>query len=75
MTVKYVVSIQGELLYFDANRQPAQPFPKQAEDESSKPEIKLIPPAEHPAAEADWDEALSSYSAEQRESAEISVVI
>ena len=75
MTVKYVVSIAGELLYFDAERQPTQPFPATAESSESKPELKLIPPAQHPAAADEWDEALNTYSTDQRTSAEISEVI
>ena len=75
MTVKYVVSIAGELLYFDAQRQPAPPFPEHADSEDSKPELKLIPPAQHPAAADEWDEALNTYSTDQRNSAEISEVL
>ncbi|MGI4777125.1 MAG: hypothetical protein ACRYGA_03250 [Janthinobacterium lividum] len=75
MTVKYVVSIAGELLYFDAEREPAPPFPAQPGDGEPKPGLKLLPPDDHPAAEAEWDEALNLYSTDQRNQAEISEVI
>ncbi|MDB5877520.1 MAG: hypothetical protein JWQ41_934 [Variovorax sp.] len=75
MTVKYVVSIAGELLYFDADRQPAEPFPAKADSGESKPDLKLIPPAQHPAADDAWDEALNTYSSDQRNAAEISEVL
>ena len=74
MTVKYVVSIAGTLLYFDAQYQPAAPFPEKAEDAESKPTLVLIPPAERPALRPEWNTALASYSADQRGSAEISEV-
>ncbi len=75
MTVKYVVSIADTLLYFDAQYQPAEPFPEQATAAQSKPALTLIPPSEKPAARAEWNDALSSYSAEQRGAAEISEVV
>jgi len=75
MTVKYVVSIAGELLYFDAERQPAPPFPEEAANEAEKPALKLLPPEQRPAAGPEWDGALQAYPAAQRESAEISEVI
>jgi len=75
MTVQYVVSISGELLYFDAERQPAPEFPHDADDPDSKPALKLIPVEKKPAAQPEWDDALSGYSDEQRMSAEISEVI
>jgi hypothetical protein len=75
MTVQYVVSISGELLYFDAERQPAPEFPHEADDADRKPALKLIPTEEKPAARAEWDEALSRFSKDQRLSAEISEVI
>ena len=75
MTVKYVVSIADDLLYFDADRQPAPPFPDQAENEDRKPALKLVPPEQRPAAGPEWDSALHAYPAAQRESAEISEVI
>ena len=72
MTVKFVVSIAGELLYFDAERLPAEPLPSHADARNGKPDLKLIPPSQHPAAGSQWDEALGSYTPEQRGSAEIS---
>lgn len=75
MTVQYVVSISGELLYFDAERQPAPEFPHEAADADQKPALKLIPVEEKPAARPEWDDALSQFSKEQRLSAEISEVI
>lgn len=74
-TVQYVVSISGELLYFDAERQPAPEFPHDAGDADRKPALKLIPVEEKPAAKTEWDEALSRFTSEQRSSAEISEVI
>jgi len=74
-TVQYVVSISGELLYFDAERQPAPEFPHDAGDADRKPALKLIPVEEKPAAKPEWDEALSRFTSEQRLSAEISEVI
>jgi len=73
MDVKYVVSIAGELLYFDQARQPAEPFPPQGG--ADKPDLKLLPPEQHPAADTGWDAALERYSAEQRQAAEISEVL
>lgn len=75
MTVQYVVSISGDLLYFDAERQPAPEFPHDAHDAARKPALKLIPVEEKPAARPEWDRALSSFTDEQRQSAEISEVI
>jgi hypothetical protein len=75
MTVQYVVSISGELLYFDAQHRPAPEFPHDAGDAGHKPALKLIPVEEKPAARPEWDEALARFSAEQRSSAEISEVI
>lgn len=75
MTVQYVVSISGQLLYFDAARQSAPAFPHDAENPDAKPALKLIPPEEKPAAQPEWDEALSEFTAEQRQSAEISEVL
>jgi len=74
-TVQYVVSISGELLYFNAERQPAPEFPHDAGDADRKPALKLIPVEEKPAAKPEWDEALSRFTSEQRSSAEISEVI
>jgi hypothetical protein len=74
-TVQYVVSISGELLYFDAQRQPAPEFPHDAENENTKPALKLIPVEQKPAARPEWDDALSKYTKDQRLSAEISEVI
>ena len=71
MTVKYVVSIAGALLYFDVQRRPAEPLPHQAEGPDGKPDGTLIPPSQQPAAGSDWDDALGSYTREQRESAQI----
>lgn len=75
MTVKYVVSIAGELLYFDAGRETAPPFPAQPGEGEHKPELRLLPPESRPAAEGEWDEALNLYSTDQRNQAEISEVI
>ena len=75
MTVQYVVSISGELLYFDAEHQPAPEFPHDAGDADHKPALKLIPVEEKPAAKPEWDAALARFSAEQRSAAEISEVI
>lgn len=75
MTVQYVVSISGELLYFDAERQPAPEFPHEASAPDQKPALKLIPVEEKPAAQPEWDEALSRFDKDQRLSAEISEVI
>lgn len=74
MSTRYVVSIAGGLLYFDADRKPVAAFAHEA-PEGEKPALKLVPPKEQPASGADWDEALSAYSTEQRASAEISDVI
>ncbi|HUD31825.1 MAG TPA: hypothetical protein VMR43_02265 [Variovorax sp.] len=70
-----MVSISGELLYFDAERQPAPEFPHDAEDADRKPALKLIPVEQKPAAKPEWDEALSRFTQDQRLSAEISEVI
>lgn len=75
MTVQYVVSISGELLYFDAERQPAPEFPHEASAADQKPALKLIPVEEKPAARPEWDDALSRFDKDQRLSAEISEVI
>jgi hypothetical protein len=75
MTVKYVVSIADTLLYFDADRKPEAPFAPEAESVAKKPAVKLIPTEEHPAADPQWDQALSDYTDEQRTAAEISEVI
>ena len=75
MTVQYVVSISGELLYFDAQRQPAPEFPHDAGDADRKPALKLIPVEEKPAAKPEWDDALARYTKDQRLEAEISEVI
>lgn len=75
MTVQYVVSISGELLYFDAERQPAPEFPHDAGDADHKPALKLIPVEEKPAARPEWNEALARFTPEQRATAEISEVI
>ncbi len=75
MTVQYVVSISGELLYFDAERQPAPEFPHDAGDADHKPALKLIPVEEKPAARPEWNEALARFTPEQRAAAEISEVI
>lgn len=75
MPVKYVVSIGGELLYFDESRQPAQPLSSDVGTVAKKPELQLLPPGQHPASASEWDQALAGYSADQRESAEISQVL
>lgn len=75
MTVQYVVSISGELLYFDAEHQPAPEFPHDADDTDRKPALKLIPVEQKPAARPEWNDALSRFTPEQRSSAEISEVI
>lgn len=75
MTVKYVVSIGGELLYFDESRQSAQPLSSDNGAAGEKPELQLLPPGQQPAAGSEWDKALAGYSADQRESAEISEVL
>ena len=72
MTVRYVVSIAGELLYFDAGRNPAPPFPDRVEDTDAKPALTLIPVDQEPAARPEWDDALTRFSREQRALAEIS---
>lgn len=72
MTVKYVVSIAGELLYFDAERLPAEPLRSHANARDGKPDLTLIPPSQHPATSSQWDAALGSYTPEQRGAAEIS---
>ena len=73
MTVKFVVSIAGDLLYFDAQRRPTQPLaPPSGASGGEKAALKLKPTEQHPAASAAWDEALAAFSAEQRASAEIS---
>jgi len=73
MTVKFVVSIAGELLYFDAERQPTQPLePRSGASGNDKPALKLKPADQHPAESAAWDQALASFSADQRKAAEIS---
>lgn len=74
MSVKYVVSIAGELLYFDEERKPAAPLAAGGENQGDKPELKLIAPGIAPAAAAQWNEALSGYTPEQRHAAEISEV-
>jgi hypothetical protein len=74
VNVKYVVSIAGELLYFDEQRAPAPNFPESAPSEAEKPALKLLPPAEKTAAKPEWNEALKEFSAEQRDVAEISEV-
>ena len=75
MTVKYVVSIASELLYFDDRRLPAPEFPRPARNESEKPALKLLPAADKPAAQPEWDDALKAFSVEQRDAAEISEVL
>jgi len=75
MTVQYVVSISGELLYFDAEHRPAPEFPHDADDTDRKPALKLIPVEQKPAARPEWNDALSRFTPEQRSSAEISEVI
>lgn len=75
MTVKYVVSFAGALLYFNAERQPAEPLPSHPNAPESKPDVKLIPPSQHRAAGSEWDEALGSYTPEQRGAAEISELV
>ena len=73
MTVKFVVSIAGELLYFDAQRQPTQPLEAPSDTSGDgKAALKLRPAQQHPAASSVWDQALASFSADQRQSAEIS---
>ena len=72
MDVKYVVSIAGQLLYFDAERQPTEQIEPKDGQAADKPEITLIPPAQRPAAQPEWDDALAQFSSEQREAAEIS---
>lgn len=72
MTVRYVVSISGELLYFDAQHRPAPELPHDADH---KPALKLMPVEDKPAARTEWDDALSRFTAEQRSAAEISEVI
>ena len=74
MSVKYVVSIAGALLYFDAARKPTQPLASQAGGAAAKPGLQLIPPAQRPAASPQWDAALGAYSTDQRNAAEISEV-
>jgi len=75
MTVKYVVSIAGELLYFDDKRQPATPIRPEPGVVVRKPDLKLLPNSQRIAASQEWDGALGSYSAEQRQAAEISEVV
>ena len=75
MTVKYVVSIAGELLYFDDRRVPALELPRPARNEAEKPAFKLKPAADKPAAQPEWDDALKAFSVEQRDAAEISEVL
>ncbi|VWX59318.1 hypothetical protein VARIO8X_160064 [Burkholderiales bacterium 8X] len=78
---RYVVSIAGQLLYFDAEKNPVEPFPDKAGDRGAagaseaKPAVKLVPPDQHPAADPAWDEALKQFSDRDRASAEISDVI
>ncbi|MEJ7686786.1 MAG: hypothetical protein WKG52_07250 [Variovorax sp.] len=74
MTVKYVVSIAGKLLYFDGDRNPAPQFPHQAASKDEKPAVKLVPTEKHPAASSQWDEALKEFTSQQRAAAEISEV-
>lgn len=72
--VKYVVSIDGQLLNFDQQRRPAPQLPRGADTER-KPELQLIPQRELPASAPEWDEALARFSGEQRAAAQISVVV
>ena len=72
MRLKYVVSIEGELLYFDEEHNPVAPL--SADSESEKPDLKLLPTETRPAAGAEWNEALTNYTDEQRNAAEISEV-
>ena len=71
MNARYVISIAGELLYFDEQRQPTAPFPHEAAA-GNKPALKLVAPAERPASRSEWDQALERFSEEQRAAAEIS---
>ncbi|WPB57354.1 hypothetical protein [Xylophilus sp. GOD-11R] len=71
MTVKYVVSIAGQLRYFDNERQPTEPLPRGVGG-GAKADLTLLPPDQKPAAASEWDAALAEFSAEQREAAEIS---
>ncbi|RYZ12518.1 MAG: hypothetical protein EOO24_03065 [Comamonadaceae bacterium] len=72
--VKYVVSIEGQLLNFDEQRQPAPQLPS-GTNTAQKPELQLIPQRELPASAPEWDEALARFSGEQRAAAQISVVV
>lgn len=74
MNVKYVVSIAGELLYFDDRHTPVPELPRSGFSDARKPALKLLPVDEKPAARSEWDHALQTYSAEQRDQAEISEV-
>lgn len=78
---RYVVSIAGQLLYFDADKNPVEPFPDKAGDggasgvSQAKPALKLVPPEQRPATDPAWDQALKQFSDDDRASAEISDVI